>query len=534
MSGLFGSFNVAVKGMNANQTALHTTGHNIANAGTDGFNRQRVELKADTPYNLSGVGQLGTGVRIQSVVRIVDEFVDIQIRNENSILSQYEAQYDTIGQIEMVFNEPSKTGLNFAMGEMFNAWQELSKNPESLNAKSIVVEKSKAFADSLNHMASRANQLQDDVVGNISKNVFDVNSLVTQLNTVNDQIANVQIKGQSPNDLLDTRDQILKELSTLSDIKTSYDKWGRASVSMGDQQITKIYGDNVAGEKNNMVLSNVVGIETEAGQNYALVQVGGDSSKVAKIKIDESQLNDFKPGTPMFYDVSDKGGFPKVEDFDSSKHAQASITSGVIGGHVNSMKEIEDRVNDLSKFAAGVKYAFNAIHNPGTPKIGHDFFTGDSSLDFSVNKDLISDEGLVRTGKNIDSSPGDGSRALAIANLRNMKINFNSTSDKLDDVNKYDDTDMSFKPEGTTTTMEGAYGDIVIKVGVKTEQASNMVDNQTAVLAQLYNRRESVSGVSIDEEVTNLLKFQRSYEANSRVINTINEMLDTLINRTGV
>lgn len=82
--------------------------------------------------------------------------------------------------------------------------------------------------------------------------------------------------------------------------------------------------------------------------------------------------------------------------------------------------------------------------------------------------------------------------------------------------------------------MEGAYGDIVIKVGVKTEQASNMVDNQTAVLSQLYNRRESVSGVSIDEEVTNLLKFQRSYEANSRVISTINEMLDTLINRTGV
>ena len=82
--------------------------------------------------------------------------------------------------------------------------------------------------------------------------------------------------------------------------------------------------------------------------------------------------------------------------------------------------------------------------------------------------------------------------------------------------------------------MEGAYADIVIKVGVKTEQASNMVDNQTAVLSQLYNRRESVSGVSIDEEVTNLLKFQRSYEANSRVISTINEMLDTLINRTGV
>ena len=82
--------------------------------------------------------------------------------------------------------------------------------------------------------------------------------------------------------------------------------------------------------------------------------------------------------------------------------------------------------------------------------------------------------------------------------------------------------------------MEGAYGDIVIKVGIRGEHAANMVENQSAVLAQLSNRRESVSGVSIDEEVTNLLKYQRSYEANSRVINTLNEMLDTLINRTGV
>jgi len=93
---------------------------------------------------------------------------------------------------------------------------------------------------------------------------------------------------------------------------------------------------------------------------------------------------------------------------------------------------------------------------------------------------------------------------------------------------------MKFSSTSSASTMEGAYGDIIIKIGIKTELATNMVDNQTAVMAQLSNRRESVSGVSIDEEVTNLLKYQRSYEANSRVINTLNEMLDTLINRTGV
>ncbi|MBO1265348.1 flagellar hook-associated protein FlgK [Proteiniclasticum sp. SCR006] len=525
MSGLFGSFNVAVKGLNASQTALHTTGHNISNAGTEGFNRQRVEIKADTPYNLAGVGQLGTGVRIQSVVRVVDEFVDLQIRNENSIFSQFEAQYDTIGQIEMVFNEPSDTGLNFAMGEMFNAWQELSKNPESLNAKSIVVEKSKAFADSLNHMASRADQLKGDVVGNIGKNVFDVNSLVTQLNGVNEQIANIQIKGQSPNDLMDTRDQILKDLSGAADIETTFDKWGRASVSIAGQQVTRINGEGMSGQDNTTILSNVSAVEKNGDVYTVEVQIGGNTSKVEKITMTKDEVQNFQPGTPVFVKMPTDDSAPVLSDLSA-----ANITSGAIGGHVNSIKEIEDRIEDLSKFATGVKYAFNSIHAAGAS--GEAFFTGDSALDFSVNEKLIEDEGLVNTGKGIESPDGDGSRALALANLRNVKLNL--SEENLAGNNIYDDETMSFNSKGTTTTMEDAYGDIVIKVGVKTEQASNMMDNQTAVLSQLNNRRESVSGVSIDEEVTNLLKFQRSYEANSRVINTINEMLDTLINRTGV
>ncbi len=527
MSGLFGSFNVAVKGLNANQTALHTTGHNISNANTEGFNRQRVELKADTPYTYSGVGQLGTGVRIQSVVRMVDEFVDLQIRNENSILSQYEAQYDTIGQIEMVFNAPSNTGLNFAMGEMFNAWQELSKNPESLNAKSIVVEKSKAFADSLNHMASRAHQLKGDVVDSIGKNVFDVNTLVTQLNTVNEQIANIQIKGQSPNDLMDTRDQILKGLSGLTEISTDIDKWGRATVSIGEQKITSIFGENKESTTNNTILSNVTSVKKQVNGNdfEVQIQIGGDTSNVKTVTMSGEEVKKFQEGTPVFVKMTENGSDPVIEDL-----TPAGIKSGAIGGHMNAIKEIDARVEDLSKFAAGVSYAFNSVHKAGAS--GKDFFTGDSALDFKVNSELIEDENLVNTGKNDLSPAGDGSRALAIANLRNLKIDFKDISN-----NSYDDSitnGSKFTTTGSPTTMEGAYADIVIKVGVKTEQASNMVDNQTAVLSQLYNRRESVSGVSIDEEVTNLLKFQRSYEANSRVISTINEMLDTLINRTGV
>jgi len=161
-----------------------------------------------------------------------------------------------------------------------------------------------------------------------------------------------------------------------------------------------------------------------------------------------------------------------------------------------------------------------------------DFFTfsGEATaMNFKVNEEILKDESKVATGKDASAAVGDGTRALAIANLRTTKIDF-----KILSGNTYHDTSMKFDSQPSGTTMEGAYSDIIIKVGIKTEHASNMVDNQSAVMAQLSNRRESVSGVSIDEEVTNLLKYQRSYEANSRVINTLNDMLDTLINRTGV
>jgi len=511
MSGLFGTFNIAVKGLNANQTALHTTSHNISNANTEGFNRQRVELKADTPYNMPGVGQLGTGVRLQSVVRMVDEFVDYQIRNENSTLSQYETQQDIMGQIEMIFNEPSDTGLNYSMGEMFDSWQELSKNPESLNAKSMVLQKTKSFVDTLSHMSVQSTELKGDVVANIEKNVYDANSILEQLDIVNDQIFNISIKGHSPNDLLDSRDLLLKKLSGLTEFKETYDN-GKVTVAIG--------GIKLNGPDAKVKLSNVTEvIKNEDGSYTVHGQIGGDSGKSFKSeKMTAEEVAKYKPGTPVLYNT-DADAFEKVE-----------ITSGAIGGHLNSLTEIEGRMEELDTFAKGTAYAFNKIHsNDGA---GLDFFVFDgeqTSGKLRINEAILGDESKVATGKKLDSPAGDGSRALALAHLRTSKFDFNNY-----DNNTYDIDTMKFSSTSSASTIEGAYGDIIIKIGIKTEYATNMVDNQTAVMAQLSNRRESVSGVSIDEEVTNLLKYQRSYEANSRVINTLNEMLDTLINRTGV
>lgn len=166
--------------------------------------------------------------------------------------------------------------------------------------------------------------------------------------------------------------------------------------------------------------------------------------------------------------------------------------------------------------------AINTVHED-------EFFSGDSAGTIKVNDDISKDHSLVNAGKLENSPEGDGSRALAIARLRNTKLVF-SENPSFD----YDAETMSIINDPNGVTIEGAYGNIVTIIGISKEHADNMVDNQEVLLQQLEMHRESTSGVSIDEEISDLIKYQKAYEANARVISVLTEMLDTLINRTGV
>lgn len=469
MSGIFSTFNTANKGLQAQQVALHTTGHNISNANTPGFSRQRVEMKADLAFNYIGVGQIGTGVKIDGVVRLVDDYVSKQIRQENSILSQYGTKSDVLTQVEIVFNEPSDTGINFNLGEMFDAWQELSKNPESLTQKMIVVEKSKTLANSLNHMSKQLNNLKDNTVEEIGKDVLDFNSTVDKLDALNKQIFNVAIKGQVPNDLLDQRDILLKNLSGMADISTNFDKFGRAEVSI-DKQVV------LDGTTKNNIKIDVTEVDGEVVPNISLVDE--DNTVIATVKID----------------------------------------SGQIAGNIEGLKETNERLKELDEYANNIANAINGAHKDdmdGAPIAGIDIFVGSAGTitagNIQINDLVLKDNNLITAGKGSDEDwpEGDGSRALKIAGLRMEKIIGG-------------------------TTMEGAYSSIVTKVGISKQYADNMVSNQEVLLDHLMLRRESTSGVSIDEEVTNLVRFQKAFEANAKVISVLTDMLDTLINRTGV
>ncbi len=477
MSGLFGTLNNATKGLLVQQSALQTTSHNISNANTEGYSRQKVTMVADNPYTLGGIGQLGTGVRIASIDRIVDPYVNNQLRNENSSLEMYSQKSDVLGQLEGIFNEPSTTGLNNNLSKVFSSWTYLGSNPELATAKTMVAQNSETFTDTLHHMSNQIDNLHAGTVQNVVKNVSDFNSKVEQLDSLNKQIFNVTSQGQAPNDLLDQQDKILSELSGIAGVEASYDKFNRVSVSVGGQPV--LTEDKI----------NKVSVDTEA-------------TTAGQLKVNDTNIE---------------------------------IKSGTIKGSQEALVEINVKKQDLNELAYTFATAVNKVHSDGGKGTG--FFDlsetvdGNYAASIQVNKEILNDVSKINAGKNIETVVGgDGTRAQAIAALQNTKLDYSASPAEM----KYNETTMMIDNQPGGSTVAGAYNDSVTQMGIVKQQSDNMVDSQGSLVSLLEARRDSVSGVSINEEVTNTITYKSAFEANSRIISVVSEMLDTLINRTGV
>lgn len=473
MSGLFGTLNNATKGLNVQQSALQTTSHNISNANTEGYSRQKVNMVSDNPYTLGGIGQLGTGVRIASIDRIVDPYVNNQLRNENSSLEMYNKKSEVLGQLEGIFNEPSTTGLNNNLSKVFASWTYLGSNPELATAKTMVAQNAETFTDTLHHMSNQIDSLHEDTVQDIEKNVIDFNAKVQQLDSLNQQIFNMTSQGQAPNDLLDQQDKLLGELTGIAGVEASYDKFNRVSITVG--------GESVLTE-----------------------------DSIAKMSV-----------------ATDPAGQLTVND------KTVDITSGNIKGSQEALSEIDTKKQELNELAFTFATAVNTVHSDGGE--GLNFFElgtdGNYAASIQVNKEILADVSKVNAGKNIESVVGgDGTRAQAIAALQNTKLGYPVDPTGIE----YDSDTMTIKNQVGGSTVSGAYNDSVTQMGIVKQQADNMVDSQGSLVSLLEARRDSVSGVSINEEVTNTITYQSAFEANSRIISVVSEMLDTLINRTGV
>lgn len=252
MAGLMGTLHHASTGMSVNQIAIQTTNQNITNMNNPGYTRQRVDQVANRPYSNPGLtssklgaGQIGQGVKVSQITRIRNSFYDYQFRAENHKYGSLTVKYEYYSSMESIFNEPSDTSISASINELFGTCNEMGKDPNSVSAKNMFVEKAEFLSNNLTTAFNKLNTYSESVNKQINTIVDDVNKTLDQLTELDRQIKIIEATGKNPNDLLDMRDQLIDNLSSKVNL-TNPDV--RDALSDGKLEIAELKGVEVSGE----------------------------------------------------------------------------------------------------------------------------------------------------------------------------------------------------------------------------------------------------------------------------------------------
>jgi flagellar hook-associated protein 1 FlgK len=487
MGSFFHGLEIGKRSLFAQQSALSTTGHNIANANTKGYSRQRVDLETSRPLHYPGMNndtsplQMGTGVTPSQISRLREEFLDMQYRGENRHLGYWEARTDTYTKIEEILNEPSESGLQKVMDQFWQSWEDLSKNPESLASRAVVRQRGVAVSEMFLHISHSLDQIEIDLSNVVQSKLNDINSIATQIKDLNGQISRLVPHGQNPNDLYDKRDILLDDLSKMVDVEVRPGRNGSVDVLINNQPL-------VAG-------SAVQTVMLESTDGTASLTLGDN---------------------PLTLTSGELLGLME---------AKGMVVDGQLTGIVPNIRKQIDQL--AAKFAAQI----NEVHQQG---LNADDIAGQQAdpnaapdqLAFFINRNQPG--GPIQRAADMAVHPQILESLNKIAAAQSMKIGDGTNAQKMASL-KF----ISQELGGQTSTLDDYYRFTIAQLGIDSQESKRMRDNTEVMMGQVDNRRQSVSGVSLDEEMTNMVKFQQAYNAAARYVTTIDEVLDRVINGMG-
>lgn len=464
-------FNIGRSGMMATKGALNATSHNIANANTEGYSRQTVEQTAG-PQIPTGNVTFGTGAMLKSVQRVNDEYLEKRIQQEAKHFGMTEEKGAYLQQTEQIFNESNSDGLNRLATRFFNEFRQLSTDPQNEAIRASVRESSRQLTADVNRMDRSLKEVQSNIDSRIEGYVREVNSLSKEVRDLNLLIQKTENQGSSAPDLQDKRDLALKRLGSMADISVGKDNNGRVTVTLAGQ--TAI----VAGEQ----VTELQVIRTPADP------LTGKAEGKLDITVAE----------PVPYSLTGK------------------LKNGRLGGLLEVRdQDIQKAQNSIDKIAFSIAQNVNQIHAQGYGAdggTGRAFFKpltqelhAASLLDLS--DDVKNNLGAIAAAKE-PNSPSDNRIAIALSGLGTMR---GITPDN----------------PGTITDL---YNSMVSEVAVNTGATKKQLVFQQDVVSQLENVREAMSGVSLDEETANLVRFQHAYAANAKVLQVADETMQTVLN----
>lgn len=620
MASMFNTLGIGYSGLSAAQVEINTTGHNIANAETEGYTRQRVMTSAATPISMRP-GQVGNGVEVQDIKRVFDNFVFDRYNAVSADKENSDTQRQTLETLSTYFPEIDGVGVKADMQKYYDAWQTFADNPDNDSVKVALAKQSETLASHIKETQSKVLDLQKQTNEQIAANVNQVNDLARQLADVNLSINNAENGGgNSANDLRDKRNVLERSLSRLiganvnqgqleaniqvdsnSNTRTgSYtlsvngfnivdgntfhplhlenksNKFGFYDISYERQDGTLIpMNEEIKGGKIGALLNlRGAALDTTSGMpvDGTLQKTVSDLDAFAKGLIEgtnnlyaqsastakESNSVELSDSAPLVnsklsikqgsfdvvvYDIDGNEVASRKINIDSAtsmSNTDNSIKSQIEAnkddnGDNNATNDIDDYIKfnyasigsgknilDLSvnSDAASKGYTFSIKDNysddsfnsgtnfAGALGLGR-YFDGNNARDIQLNDSLHNNPTLVHAG--YSSSGGDNNLALDMTQQQFEKYDFNVAT------------------ETYNTTLYGMFDTTSTFVGVSTNSAVSRNDTVTAQFNATEMEYNSVSKVSIDEEMTNLIKYQTSYGAAAKVITTVDQMMQTLL-----
>ena len=580
MTSPFFGLDIATRALRTQQTLVDITNQNVANANTPGYSRQTADLKASAAYpipvfNQTGIGQLGTGVEITRISRARDTFLDGQVRNQLSSQRRWDARQAALKQLEATVNEPSSTGLSATLTKYFQGWQEVANSPSDASARASLIQQGQAVVDVIHTQYQQFTQQQQDLDSQIGLTVTDINDYAQQIASMNKQISMVETAGMKANDLRDQRDQLLDKLSGLARVTYVESGEGSVSVYLGSRQLV------------DRDTANKLQAVAPPGQRWVQVQWASDGAAasladgklqgivesrdtIVQARIDDlntlakrviSSVNslhasgvglDGKSGVGFFTgtDAATIGLDAQLTGPNATDHvaaarmyADAASASGYnfARGDSSNAVALGALANSVAQLgsSSGLQPGTSLGSAPPVTVLGSSVLNGSANTTYSVSapggtavtfSDGVSTQtGTVTVGQ--DSAGNQivtvdaGSFGVRLALSAPAGASLSSVLAKLDG--------QSISTAISPTTIGDQHAQQVATLGVESSTAQGESANQQVLVKHLQTQRDSVSGVSLDEETTHLIQYQRAYQAAARVVTVVDSMLDTLINDTG-
>jgi flagellar hook-associated protein 1 FlgK len=557
---LFGSLNIGMRGLHASQVAIDVVGQNISNANTEGYSRKRIEMVADSVQD--GVfGQIGVGVEVTRITRVRNEFLDRQTWEQLGDKGMYAELDKAMIRLENIMKEPTDEGLAAHIDKFWSSWQDLANNPGDASAREAVKASGSTMIDVFRAVYKQIEDYGLSMNNPLSQLAKQVNDLTGQIYDLNERIAGVEANPKmNANDTRDQRDGLIRRLGELVDVQTIEDAQGRAIITSGGNLlvgpseamkletygIDKTLSDGTVTSELKLRFSgsqrpyNPRGGELKGimdARSGILNSYLEDLNKIANTIV--TQVNAFHVAG---YNLNQNTG---VYFFDptKTKASDIALADAVLGSSQNIAAAKGGKITDVAAFAApgGIPAAgaptldLKAV-NPSYRNLAQgtvQLTLGDGSvLSEGSGKDYVVDydRGVI-TFLNYSR--------YAAADAVNVKIQYNTTGfpgngngqNALEIAQLRHTTTMGADASGNPTQSIGEYYSAVIgRLGIEKNTFSARLETKEFLIAQMDAEQASVSGVSLDEEMANMIKFETSYQASARYITTINTMMDVLMN----